>query len=401
MIASTATTTENISYAALSTGEGSTTTPSSTFSTNAVSRSLSDMHVPTWFGLLSMNIVFRTMLFHPLNLVISRKRVTKEGHPPSVMSLARQAYRGEAATGTGPTTKGIRALYRGFGAAIIGNLIGEVTYLHTMESVREYLESSSPNSQKKDSSEGPNFNVNSFAVSSGGVMGELAAVLLVTPIVVVCNRQMTSGYGMTAGNTYRSAWGTAREVFGLYQQPTGSWLQTVRRGFRGLYSGLLPGIAGLPASGMWWALYSESKSMLYTLTQPTLARWEQARVKNNQGQREAVWKQNFFLSPTDNPAINALAGMIASGATAVVFNPVDVLHTRLQALPPSKTPAAEAVPFGRIRQITGDLIRTEGWRGFFKGTVASTSVAVLNGIVFSLFFELTKLGSDREFLNQL
>ncbi|KAH9589118.1 Mitochondrial substrate/solute carrier [Trypanosoma melophagium] len=409
MITTTPTATDNISYAALSGCKGSTTSSSTLSSTNAVSRGLSDMHVPTWLGLLSMNVIFQTVLFHPMNLVISRKRVTKEDNPPSVISMVRQIYRGDATMGTGSNAKGMRALYRGFGAALVGNLIGELSHLHTMESVRESLESASPDEPKKeDSAEGPNFNTNSLAVSAGGMMGELAALLLVTPIAVVCNRQMTSGYGMTAGNTYRTAWSTAREVVGLYQQPAGSRFDIIRRGVRGLYAGLLPGIAGIPASGMWWALYSQSKATLYTCTQPTLTRWEQARLQSNQGegataekQQQPVWKQNLFLSSTDNPAINGAAGIIASGATAVVFNPVDVLHTRLQSLPPSKTGAQGTVPFGRVRQITGDLIRTEGWRGFFKGTVASTGVAVLNGVVFSLFFELTKLGSDREFLNQL
>ncbi|KEG13299.1 mitochondrial carrier protein [Trypanosoma grayi] len=374
---------------------------SDSLSTNAVNRGLSDLHTPTWLALVSTNVILRTVLFHPLNVAIARKRVTHEDRPPSVSALMSQAYRGEVGPKGVPSRGGVRGIYRGFGAATVGNLIGEVVYLLTMESVKEELEGGSP-ALGKDLGKGHEFNANSHAAAVGGMAGDAAALLLITPFAVVCNRQMTAGYGMTASNVYRSAWATAREVCGFYQQPGGSFTRRVWGGLRGLYAGLSPGIVLLPASGMWWALYSETKSVLYRLTDPILSRWELERRKSDSQQKQQpLWKQNWLLSPTDNPVLNAMAGTVASAATTVVFNPIDVLHTRLQALPPGIFSTTKSVPFARVRHIVNDLIHTEGWRGFFKGTTANTCVAVMNGVVFSLLFELTKLGSDRDFLRQL
>ncbi|RNF14331.1 putative mitochondrial carrier protein [Trypanosoma conorhini] len=374
-------------------------TPSEPFSTNAVNRSLSDLHTPTWYLLLGLSSGVRTVLLHPLNLAISRKRVMQENTPPSVVHILSQAYRGEFGAHSATAKKGVRAIYRGFGVAFVGNLVGEVAYLHTLELVREHLETP-PSLPEGDASwQGRDFTASSHAAAAGGVAGSLAALLIATPMSVVCNRQMTSGYGMSARNMYGSAWATGREVCRLHQQPNTTLLRRGGDALRGLYAGLLPGIAALPESAMWWGLYSKMKVVLYTLFEPTLSRWERERGANDASQ--PLWRQNWLLSPTDNPALNAMAGMCASAITTMVFNPLDVLHTRLQALPVEKCSRAESVPFGRVYYIVNNLLRREGWRGLFKGTAANVSVCVLDGVFFSLLFELTKLGSDREFLSQL
>ncbi|RNF11271.1 putative mitochondrial carrier protein [Trypanosoma rangeli] len=373
--------------------------PSESFSTNAVNRSLSDLHTPTWYLLLGLSSGIRTVLLHPLNLAISRKRVMQENTTMSVVHILSQAHRGEVSAHSVTAKKGIRAIYRGFGVALFGNLLGEVTYLHTLELVREHLESSPSLLENTDSLQGREFTASSHAAAAGGVAGSLAALLIATPMSVVCNRQMTSGYGMSFRNTYRSAWATGWEVCQLHQQPNTSRLRRGGDALRGLYAGLLPGVAALPESAMWWGLYSKMKVVLYTLFEPALSRWE--REKETNDSPRPLWRQNWLLSPTDNPALNAMAGMCASAVTTLVFNPFDVLHTRLQALPVEKNSKAERVPFGRVYHIVNNLIRREGWRGLFKGTAANVSVCVLDGVFFSLLFELTKLGSDRGFLSQL
>ncbi|EKG02739.1 mitochondrial carrier protein, putative [Trypanosoma cruzi] len=372
--------------------------PSESLSTNAVNRSLSDLHTPTWFVLLGLSSGLRTLLLHPLNLAISRKRMMAESRPPPVMQILSQAYRGEAKTSPLNPTKGVRAIYRGFGVALIGNLFGEVAYLHTLELVREELESKPSALQGASSSQGLDFNASSHAAAAGGLAGGLISLLITTPMSVVCNRQLTAGYGMASGYTYCSAWATGREVSGLYRKTNESFLRRGKYALRGFYAGLLPGIAALPEYAVWWALYSKTKVVLYTLFEPTLSRWERERDANDS--IRPFWRQNWLLSPTDNPALNAAAGMLASSITTVVFNPLDVIHTRLQVLPLERHGKAKGVPFARVYNLVDSLIRKEGWRGLFKGASANVSASVLDGVFFSLFFELTKLGSDREFLRQ-
>lgn len=369
-------------------------------SRNAVNRSFSDLHKDTWFVLVSFNAMLRTLLLHPLYLAISRKRITREAKPPSVFSIIASAYRGEVGGGNNSSKKvrGLRAIYRGVGAAMIGNLIGELVYLHTMEWTKEALDVAFADANVAPE-RGRDFRTNSFSAAVGGMAGELASLLLVTPIVVVCNRQMTAGYGMSSSNTYGSLRDTLREVSNLYKQPgIGTSWGTARYKLRGLYAGLLPGIMTLPASGVWWALYSRSKAILYTMAEPTLSRWE--REMSLVEEKKSPWQQNWLLSPTDNPALNAFAGVVASCVTSFLFNPVDVLHTRMQALP-TVSGAVKGAQYTSLRTVVCDLLSAEGWRGLFKGTVANVGASVVGGVVFSSVFELTKLGSDRELWKQI
>lgn len=420
-------------------------------STNAVTRNFSDLHAPTWFGLLSANIAARTLLFHPIQLAISRKRVTRESTPPTVWGLMKAAYRGGTTSAYGPSCSigqynfgkgGVRGVYRGVGAALLCNLAGETSYLFTLEAMKEYVarpksrardedagttlisssSSTSSPSQVLDRDAGTIFAASSSSAAIGAMCGDLVALLLVSPLVIVCNRQMTAGYSMAASNSYRTIPQTFKAVWGLYQQePTRqvSRLDRVRRGFSGLYQGLSAGLLRIPSSGCWWGLYTKSKEAIYTVAAPTLARWEQERPERSTAaaaapsQPTSLWQQNWLLSPTDNPLLNAMAGILASVCTTLLFNPIAVIQTRQQSLPPhfwreaSVTGAVApqriwktSLPFRRVYHVAQDLIRKEGLRGFFKGAPANISVAVMDGVIFALLFEFTKLGSDVQFLEQ-
>jgi hypothetical protein len=448
---------------------------SGSLSTNAVTRNLSDLHAPTWFGLLSANIAARTLLFHPIQLAISRKRVTRESSPPTVWGLMKAAYRGGQTSAYGPACSagqynfgrgGIRGLYRGVGAALLCNLAGETSYLFTLEAMKEYvarpksresgtegsastvLSSSSVDAPGTSEEAASTFVASSSSAAVGAMCGDLVALLLVSPLVIVCNRQMTAGYSMAASNRYMNICQTLLAVWGLYQQqprqvlssasPTASAstalsgvkppvagfsvsrLGRVRRGFSGLYQGLSAGLLRIPSSGCWWGLYTKSKEAIYTVAAPTLSQWEQEHLDTLAASPAATaaspasfWRQNWLLSPTDNPLLNAIAGILASVCTTLLFNPIAVIQTRQQSLPPhfwsTASPHGAAthrrtwktsLPFRRVYHVANDLVRKEGLRGFFKGAPANISVAVMDGIIFTLLFEFTKLGSDVQFLEQ-
>ncbi|KPA78587.1 putative mitochondrial mitochondrial carrier protein (MCP14) [Leptomonas pyrrhocoris] len=465
---------------------------SASLSTNAVTRNFSDLHAPTWFGLLSANIAARTLLFHPIQLAISRKRVTRESSPPTVWGLMKAAYRGGRTSAYGPACSkgqydfgkgGARGLYRGVGAALLCNLAGETSYLFTLEAIKEYVTSStssgsgnstshtdgarssstSSSSTQELKSEAPStFATSSSSAAVGAMCGDLVALLLVSPLVIVCNRQMTAGYSMAASNRYMTIPRTLIAVWGLYQHGTPpasaaagagatqatpapansiSRLYRIRRGFCGLYQGLSAGLLRIPSSGCWWGIYTKSKEAIYTVAAPTLSRWEQEHLERTAAGAATTsdgaaplappasfWQQNWLLSPTDNPLLNALAGVAASVCTTLVFNPIAVIQTRQQSLPPhfwtesaqranaegaagaAASASASAsphhrswktsLPFRRVYHVANDLVRKEGLRGFFKGAPANISVAVMDGVVFTLLFEFTKLGSDVQFLEQ-
>lgn len=419
-------------------------TTSDGLSTNAVTRNLSNLHTPTWLALLAANITTRTLIFHPIQLAISRKRVTREDTAPTVWHLLRTAYRGDGdRLGRG----GIRSCYRGLGTALVCNLLGETSYLFTLETMKEQVtqrRTSSETSVGVEKDEAGAFSADSYSSAIGGMSGDLVSLVLVTPFVVVCNRQMTAGYGMAASNRYVTAAENFRVIWNLHQtssinSPSSArrgWL-SCRNGFQGLYQGFSAGLLRIPSSGCWWGLYTKSKEVLYTVAAPTLTRWEQDQLRTaasrgaptatSPSSRAAFWRQNWFLSPTDNPLLNATAGIIASVITTLLFNPMAVIQTRQQSLPPrfwetvsaTSSRHAEAttqttvktakwrirlislLPFRRVYYVASDLVKREGVRGFLKGAPANITVAVFDGVIFTLLFEFTKLGSDVEFLQQM
>lgn len=463
------------SSSSLSGESASLLVPPEAITTNAVSRNLSDLHTPTWLALLAINITGRTVIFHPMQLAISRKRVTRAETPPTVGALMRAAYRGGKQSFSPPASGpvdtfnfgrgGVRGCYRGVGAALFSNLVGEMSYLFTLETLKEYLggnnrrdhpacareeegkravriheeaeeEEAGGSRRRVPPVSADAFVAHSTSAAAGAMAGDLIALLLVTPTVVICNRQMTAGYGMAASNAYRSFLQTFREVWGTYQDPNLS-TRTARGaaflspawwhcGFRGLYQGTTAGLLRIPSSGCWWALYTKSKEVVYRVAAPTLTRWEERRQRERggaPGEGALKRRRSWLLSPTDNPVLNAVAGIFASVSTTVLFNPMAVIQTRQQSLPPeywamrrqrrAQKDSAEALaartatlsyrvkrrlPFHTVYAVAADLVRTEGPLAFFKGTSANVAVAVMDGVVFSLLFELSKLGSDTQFL---
>ncbi|CCW69140.1 unnamed protein product [Phytomonas sp. Hart1] len=472
--------------------------PLDTLTTNAVNRGLSDLHVPTWLGLLASNIAARTVIFHPLQLSVVRKRVTRAEKPPSVLTQLRAAYKGGVVTFPSPVCRGgstsayplqnpllpcdlgkggVRGCYRGLGTALLANLIGEVSYLFTLETFMDRIARSTTSSYEQTLALHQGFNnaqrdINnltyrtqdkegfctpSIAAALGAMLGDLVSLIIITPAVIVCNRQMTAGYGMTSSNSYKSMFSTFNEVWNLHQlypRPSkmvnsnsfyskttcvSRWVW-LKNGFNGIYKGFNAGLLRIPSSGCWWAVYTKTKEAMYTLATPTLIQWNGERnseeirsIKFSNGETtgttRSIWQHNWFLSLTDNPLLNATASAMASVCTTLLFNPIAVIQTRLQVLPENywnqklaaagvKAATQDGIvgasdsrlglkpiksrsnihPFKRIHIIAVDILQREGLRAFFKGSSVNVAVAVLDGLVFSFIFEFTKLGSDKNFI---
>lgn len=601
--------------------------------TNAVNRGITDLHLPTWFALIAGSAFCRTTLQHPLNVAISRKRIS-DGESPSLKKVFMDALRGkntDAVGAAGASTKkskasnsgssashsqshppnssnalhpvaGTRNLYRGFGAAATGNVVGEIIYLVTVESMRHTLkgdwyaktdegadeETHLKNSVVESSS-------NSTIVSqvsvdaAAGMIGDVAAMLVCTPLSVAVNKQTTAGYGLNRLALYRSLPDTLREMWHAHPRPdlsqqavgtvhnmaspldlstsagssssssgaasrvaasasgatsstalmeckfnkvvnnsltSSAQAMTLRQrlhrrrvtlacGLQGWYAGLSASLVMLPASGLWWGSYGQLKRLVYGIASPHLEKMNNSRdlgacselndhprhspghpskVLTAEDLRETLSMGHlplndhahtsthhhpsherhqhpltstsaaltttaphqspsssdgnasansvcalgserltsspvphqpvpWYLSPTDNPILNGLAGVLATLITTVLYNPVSVIRTRLQALPPPvsipKVPITveavardrqrvfslkrvastlqarrAAISNSRILTLSRELVQREGYRGFFKGTITNASVSVIDGLLFATLFELTKFGSD-------
>ncbi|CUG88790.1 mitochondrial carrier protein, putative [Bodo saltans] len=373
-------------------------------STNAVTRSLDDLHLPTWFGLQAATVGLRTAIMHPLSMAASRKRVS-DSKDASIRSVLRDAYRG-GGRGNGDVGapaqnagRGFRNMYRGFGVAATGNIFGEIAALWVVEAAKQKIllwNGCDPHNTKENSSA-------HYASAIAGMCGDLASIVLTTPLSIVCDRQLTAQYGMASGNRYENSLQTFKTVYRGSAAP-GSRV-TVGKGFGNLYAGAPASLAMLPAAGVWWTSYTEAKVQLYRHCGPWFA--QSHETKKGPGLNVpfpsptespthehsgvlALADTNWLRSSTDNPIINGVAGVIASGLTTFIFTPLAVVRTRLQI----STPDPNSKQF-RITQVIRKLFREEGIRGFYRGTLTNISIAVLDGWAFSTLYEINKLGSDR------
>jgi hypothetical protein len=322
--------------------------------TNAVNRSWNDLDIKKWVVLILSGAALRSTLMHPFYLAMARKRVGVENHKLRTILSDLKAQPG-----------GRRNWFRGYPCEVTGNAVGETVHLLALEYVREGIHSwwertrSKPQHSKSQILDNDQRSYGRDAL--GGIVGDAAAIAVVTPFSVICNRQMTAGYGICREMPYLSVRKTFQSL----------WMEGR---LSALYKGASASLAMLPGAAIWWASYGEFKYWIYRAMQSIQSPTNDPSANRRQ---DAWWK-----STADNPFINGLASAGASAICVAAMNPVNVIRTRMQA---SSLRATAAIQ---------DLWRTNGWRGFYKGTLLSMNVAVLDGVLFSLLYEFTKLGSD-------
>jgi hypothetical protein len=322
--------------------------------TNAITRSWAHLNIGQWASMIMLGAAVRSMALHPLYVAIARKRVSTSDE--SVLSILKSLRHSEG---------GVRNLYRGFTGETSYNVFGEMTNLLVIEYARAKLQQAST-SQSSESSE--LVEERSYGRdAAAGVLGDLAMMAVVTPLTVICSRQMNAGYGACKDVPYMGTWATAKDIYR-------------KNGIRGLYSGTWASILMLPGGAVWWACYGECKFWYYRA-----ARWasgEQASPSGTGGSCNPA-QTPWYACTQDNALINCAASVTASALWALTMNPFTVVRTRLQS--------SDNL---RIRDVVPKLWKEQGWRGFMRGTVLTMNVAIFDGVLFALLYEFTKIGSD-------
>ncbi|KAG8958308.1 hypothetical protein FRC03_009266, partial [Tulasnella sp. 419] len=137
-------------------------------------------------------------------------------------------------------------------------------------------------------------------------------------------------------------------------------------GWRGLYRGLMPNIAGNAAS---WGLYF----WLYTKLKRHMAEKES-------GSPDAPLTASRFL----------IASAEASAITAVVTNPIWVLKVRMFTTRPGDPNSYRGLWHGLY-----SIGKAEGWRGLWKGTSLALFGVSNGALQFMAYEEMKKLGFAR------
>jgi hypothetical protein len=244
---------------------------------------------------------------------------------------------------------------RGVGASAGGNAVGEASYIIVLEYLRHHLPFASKVSRD----------------AWAGFCADATNVVIAAPFDAIAARQITAGSGMSASIVYASAFRMGSTMYQLH-------------GVRGLFAGMTGNLAYSPSSALWWPMYEKCKVVLYNALHGPL-------VESSRGTALWRWIPKALFDEGDNAMLNMVAGVVTSVVVTSLFCPVLVVRTRLQVAHGTMT-----IPPGqsRVMFICRDLVRHEGWRGFFKGIQANATFAVLEGIVFSQLYELSKRFCD-------
>ena len=104
---------------------------------------------------------------------------------------------------------------------------------------------------------------------------------------------------------------------------------------------------------------------------------------------------NICQCGEDRPMIHIVSASLAGVCTATAMNPIWMIKTRLQLHSSLLTPMQSRTTLQCIREI----VREEGFKGFFRGLGASY-VGISEGVLQFVVYEQLKLAKQRENLTE-
>jgi hypothetical protein len=223
-------------------------------------------------------------------------------------------------------TEGIRGLYRGFGAVMVGGTPGTVLYLCTYEKAKEVLSSS--NSQ----------DTTDFVVHFGsGLFAETIACIIYVPVDVIKERMQVQRADSSL--IYRNAWDAVRQI-------------SKTEGLAGIYRGYAATLASFgPFSALYFVFYEKLKHLArQQTTGQHLSSWELDKVQLSFG-----WVVGCSAS----------AGAVASWLTS----PLDLAKLRLQVSRANQMDAG-APTYRGVVDCLQQAYSSGGVRGLFRGAGA-------------------------------
>ena len=294
------------------------------FQCNIVSSSLS--------GFLSR------MLFHPIDTAKSRIQA----------SVNNYNYKSthEALVGT-MKQSGIKGLYRGLGAALIGGIPGTCMYLTGYETCKAYMM-------------GRNFSP-FLAYICSGMFAEVFCCAVFVPVDVIKERLQVYQPPLTATSNSAASTTSSSSASVTYTGSIDALKKILRHeGFRGLYKGYFATIFSFgPYSSIFFFSNEKIKELILTST---------AHNKK----KEVSFSESLFIS--------ASAAAIASFLTT----PLDLVKLRMQI-------NDKQLNLGYFVQMMKDIYTRDGIRGLFRGSGARVLYFTpSSALTLALFTEINK-----------
>ncbi|CAB9504729.1 Mitochondrial aspartate-glutamate transporter AGC1 [Seminavis robusta] len=293
-------------------------------------------------------IVSRTFT-HPIDTAKSRLQAQYSVTSASSSSVTPQ-YRGTVDVLQKTfRTEGIRGLYRGFGAILVGGTPGTVTYLCTYEFAKDSL--SSAMKGQDDSSYNNNDQGGDFLIHfSAGMIAETIACIIYVPVDVIKERlqvqHAASSSNNSASSNYQGSYDALKKI-------------AKTEGLSGIYKGYAATLASFgPFSALYFMFYERFKSETrFYLFDP-----QRIQPKTTIDKKEIPFPWLVLCSSS--------AGGLASWLTS----PLDMAKLRLQVQRGENAVASSSssslVSYRGVVDCLQTVYRQGGMRGLFRGAGA-------------------------------
>eukprot|EP00904_Undaria_pinnatifida_P005435 jgi/Undpi1/2020/HiC_scaffold_12.g05406.m1 len=316
------------------------------------------------------------------------------------------------------TNEGVRGLYRGIGAVLVGGIPGVCLYLTTYEAAKDLLADKLPGGAAAAGGEGARGGGSGGIAThlTAGMLAEVFCCVIFVPVDVVKERlqvQQHSGKAtlprLPPVNRGGGADGGAREPPPPYRGSADA-LKTIMKaeGFRGIYKGYLATLASFgPFSALYFAFYEQAKAVSTRFFAERQGRTLSGRDAGLPSGGGSARGRSDGIS-VDVPAPVTLANAAAAAAAASwLTNPLDLAKLRLQvqrgAAANASFTRAAGTPGGPTARVDGSArvytgmvdalmrcYRKEGLAGLFKGSGARMAFHAPSTAIAMATFETTK-----------
>jgi hypothetical protein len=287
---------------------------------------------------------------HPIDTIKTRQQASTSRIPSALAAEAISILRNE----------GIRALYRGFGVAVVAGAPASCLYFTSYElSKTEML------SRVKR----PSPLTASAIHLAAGLVAEAASCVLWVPIDVIKVRMQVQKKSPSSRRLYTNAFDAMRHI-----------VRT--EGLHGLYRGYGATLTTFgPFSGLYFVIYEKLKSLASTTTTTTTLPLPSSSSSSSSSSTSSSLSSSSLV----------ICASLAAAAASFLTSPLDLIRLRMQVSREIEAKNDQnKLNYKSVASGLSSIISEEGMRGLFRGATARVAFATPSTALAMVLFEKSR-----------